>query len=350
MRVMRSCRFTSYPVACAFPRWGAVFVLVVMTCLGGLPGQAMAQGISQAQLADLNADDYATRVEATRKLLQDTRLSAADVIKAFGRSRTLEQRHRLMSVAWHHLLREQLETSSVEGTTGAIGINLAAVSTQQLAGIPDAAIVVTDTSPGFPGYAYLEPHDLILRVNGQPLPQLPDQNDVHIHFVNMIERMPPGTRIELTVRRRGKIVNESFRLADKQRLIETSRRFNRSVDQMQLWLRLQRQADGNIPDKQPLNFRLPEARKPGDGFDSDLSGLTGAQRRVRLAELISQLQRDHLAGRITAQEHAERLAKLQQTLDRDEFLRHSGVQVIRNGEMIDLPPEVFEELEQQPGK
>ncbi len=150
-------------------------------------------------LDQLKSEDYDTRHEMTRKLLQDQSLSHEDLIRLMSETDSEEQRQRLFDVARHHTLRRIVEEEFPDEGGGSLGVSHRPISPEASPGITQAAILVADTIPGFPAHAHLEVGDLILSVDGQALPE----RIAAEQFKNLIQDRHCGDRIELTINRRG---------------------------------------------------------------------------------------------------------------------------------------------------
>ena len=123
----------------------------------------------------LAAPDYPTRAEATTALLQDNTLDA-QVLRAMLEDPSAahpERRHRLLMIAEHHLMREIVEAWTAENIPAdehqkaAIGFSYDPILPANNPYSEHAAVMLLVTMPGFPGYAYLQPGDVVLAINDQ---------------------------------------------------------------------------------------------------------------------------------------------------------------------------------------
>jgi hypothetical protein len=240
----------------AMRRFGFVFMLLI--CLAA--PAARAEVNVQATLSELRSDDYATRQRATQALLADEKLVDED-FKALCAAATLpEQRERLLDAARHHLVRRMQEPLSRQGGAGSLGLSL--LPAPPSPGAPRGATRVGTTYPGFPAYVSLRPGDLILAVNGQVLPVLPDDVAVRQRFVDMIQVNPAGTTIRLKVSRDGKPLDLSVKLASfdaLNTLYESEGRLRQSFHIQ--WDQLRRELTALTPTAPPLKINL-ETPKP----------------------------------------------------------------------------------------
>jgi C-terminal processing protease CtpA/Prc len=179
----------------------AWFWAVMLLGAGWLAGAATAAAASDAStmLERLDHADYHVRQHATRELLQDERLSLDDLVEWYARAQTPEQRHRLMNVAQHHVLRRARERDERDGVAAAIGFSHEVVPQGVLPGVESGAVLIVATLPGFPGHAYLQPGDAIVAFNDQPLPV-----DLSAEgFREVLRRFRPGQTVSLSVIREG---------------------------------------------------------------------------------------------------------------------------------------------------
>lgn len=167
-------------------------------------------------LAALNDDDYPVRQAATQRLLAEDDLSPQTLDRLFAASRTPEQRHRLLRVARHHVIRRLIEQHFGDQVgPGSMGLSHHVVS---VTGPDDSTertgVMVVMTLPGFPAYAMLEPGDVIVDFAGQPIPERMSP----AQFQQMIRMHQAGEQIALTVMRHGKAIEVPFLLCQGQAL------------------------------------------------------------------------------------------------------------------------------------
>lgn len=125
-----------------------------------------------AILAQLDSTDYGQRQSATVALLTDETVTPELINRLYAAARTPEQRHRLLGVAQHHLLRRyRLEHFDASDPQGSIGVEHEGIGREQWAGLNRPAIRVVSTLAGFPAHGLLLPGDLILMLDGQPFQQ-----------------------------------------------------------------------------------------------------------------------------------------------------------------------------------
>ncbi len=181
-----------------------VYMMTIL--LAGLTGGWSA---SADVLDELGDADYHRRDEATRRLLADSTLTLAEVGRMYARARTPEQRHRLLSVAEHHAIRQMRERIFPPMGQGSIGLSHAMAPANTLPGIDATAIRVVMTIPGFPGHELLRPGDLITAFDDEPFPIGMTQTD----FKALIKNRRKGGRIALSLLRDGRPVRVEMSLA-----------------------------------------------------------------------------------------------------------------------------------------
>lgn len=181
------------------------YVACLLLCLLITTGHAQAQGASTgddgAVLAALDDDGYGTRQAMTHALLMDNTLTPKDIDRLYTLSTTLEQRHRLLRVARHHMIRRMVvqRFHELEGP-GSMGLTHHVVEVNDPdTGVPRHGVMVVLTLPGFPAYATLEPGDVIIEFAGEPIPDRMSATD----FQNLIKSHQVNEQIELKLLRNG---------------------------------------------------------------------------------------------------------------------------------------------------
>lgn len=203
------------------------WALICFVVLGSAPFVGGAWGQSEGPAAavedagileKLNDEDYRVRQAVTRRLLSDDALTQEDLNHLYSLSTTPEQRHRLLRVARHHLVRRMMrERLGDQGGPGSMGLSHHVVQvTAPGEAAPRTGVLVAMTLPGFPAYALLEPGDVIVDFAGEPIPQ----NMTPAQFQQMIRTFQTGRQIGLTVVRDNVIEHVMFRLGHSQGLGE----------------------------------------------------------------------------------------------------------------------------------
>ena len=164
-------------------------------------------------LKRLGSDEFATRQAMSAALLTDDTLTEETLAELYAAAQTVEQRHRLMDVARHHLYRSIRKKIDQPTDKGSIGIRPDGLSAKYIPHVGRSAIVVVDTLPGFPAYGQLLPGDLLLTVDGRKLPQNAQERQLTAAFVNSIQAKHPGQLIRLAVRRGQTTKNVSLEMA-----------------------------------------------------------------------------------------------------------------------------------------
>lgn len=191
----------------------APWVVIATACLLTHPAVGLDPSLDRATLSGLASPDFATRQNTTRRLLADTQLSDDDLARLYAQAVTPEQKHRLLNVALHHTLWRLRPEKPQRSGRGAIGIRHEGVDPLQFPELQQPALLVVETFPGFPGYAHLQPRDLILNIDNQPFPPDTPAQELTQHFVVQIQNHPAGTTVELTVLRAGKTIKVRCPLA-----------------------------------------------------------------------------------------------------------------------------------------
>lgn len=195
----------------------------------GIADQAQAAPLTQDELvARLDDADFATRALAEQHLLARTELSSEALRQYLLQSTSEEQRHRLMRLARHHVLREireqQFGPDAKPGQDGAviapdlheaaaIGFSYEPTANNNDAALTPAGIAVVSTMPGFPGHAYLRRGDIITAVDGQTAKHIQHQFMATSWVAQRIAAHRPGQTIEITVFRDGRSVTLAFACA-----------------------------------------------------------------------------------------------------------------------------------------
>jgi len=163
---------------------------------------ACLAAFAQAQPPDdllprLDDPSYAVREDALGALLADDSIDEDAIAALLRRSRTAEQRHRLIAAAKHHVLRAAREADFGEGANASLGISHDAVNLVDPEGNKAGAVYVILTLPGFPGHAVLRSGDVITAIDDKPF--APDMS--RDRFAAIIRSYEAGRRITMTVRR-----------------------------------------------------------------------------------------------------------------------------------------------------
>lgn len=174
----------------------------------------------------LDADEAADRQEAMRQLMRNPELDREDFARMYQRANSEEQRQRLLKIARHHAIR-RLARQAVAGDVdrGSVGVTHRAVATRELksmlADVPNAqayvgGIYIMDTLAGFPGYVELQADDVIVAIDGVPLPEQVSM----MGFGEMIEQRDADSRIVFTILRNGRVEDVDLTLAPQSAMRE----------------------------------------------------------------------------------------------------------------------------------
>lgn len=210
-------------------------------------------------IEQLGDPDYATRRAATLHLLNDNSLTADRLTLLMAATNTTEQRHRLLNIAKHHILRRELAGAPPNvRITGGMGILHKIQQAGMLPQVDGAASVVITSLPGFPGYAAFEPGDLIIGINGKPWPKNLDQ----LKLDRALSPYSAGDEVSFLVIRDGQSRTATLTLApstDLRRMYQGSDgRLQRTYQR--LWDNARADMLKNAPDLKPTP--LPAATKP----------------------------------------------------------------------------------------
>ncbi len=197
----------------------SAWLCLYLFLLPGVSGQVVDDGQTNDArvLIELNDDDYRVRQAATRRLLGDEALTQDDLDRLFIASETPEQRHRLLRVARHRVLREMIrDRFDDQPGPGSMGLSH---QTARIGGPGDdqqVGVMVVTTLPGFPAYALLEPNDVIVGFAGEAITEKATADK----FPELIRRHQAGEEVDLTVLRDGAPMLLRFRLGNGQALGE----------------------------------------------------------------------------------------------------------------------------------
>ncbi len=218
-----------------------------------LVGASAQQAVDEADgdagvLAELGDDEYRVRQAATRGLLADDALTQEGLDRLFVTSEIPEQRHRLLRVARHHLLRRMIdERYGKLAGPGSMGLSHQMVEAWGLNEESRAGVMVVITLPGFPAYALLEPGDVIVEFDGKPI----TKKVTATQFQQMIRGHQAGEVVGLTVLRDGSPIDIPFQLGNGQALGEVydTNRLALTAQYRQAWLQERSRMEGLLgPD------------------------------------------------------------------------------------------------------
>jgi hypothetical protein len=199
--------------ALAAPLWALTAGLFLCVSAGLVRAEAALSERHAKLVTQLDAESFAQRQQATRALMTGAWLNDATLRAMFEAGTSPEQRHRLIAIARHQTLRRSHARFDADNPRqqGAVGIIHQAQPKPDRPGAEQAVVIVLGTVPGFPGYAYLEPGDQILAINGQSFPDNVDRTNLPQRIV----QFAAGETIRLTVKRRGQQRRVRFELASK---------------------------------------------------------------------------------------------------------------------------------------
>ncbi len=156
----------------------------------------------------LASDKWRNRRRAERNLLSIKGFVLPQLAAAMVKAKNPEQRDRLLRVCLQLYLRQ---FNWLHHGSAFIGVEFVAQALElRRRGIPHwiPAVAVVRTVAGFPGGLYLHENDLVLGINGHPIPAYNTANA----FREEIQRHEPGGVITLLVLRNGKLIHVPVQL------------------------------------------------------------------------------------------------------------------------------------------
>jgi hypothetical protein len=195
-------------------------LLLALACVWAMASVCRAD-IAASDIAALGDADFARRQAVMRKLLADESITPEQVAAQFAKAESVEQKHRLISLARHHLLRRArlrdfpLPARVVAGQTipGALGLTHGPVISEDLPQLKQSAVRVRRILPGFPAYSALEVGDLIVGIEGNPIPAGFSAEQISRHFGDAIQMVQAGQSVQLQIYREGKTLDVKVKLA-----------------------------------------------------------------------------------------------------------------------------------------
>ncbi|MCG8400255.1 MAG: PDZ domain-containing protein [Firmicutes bacterium] len=164
-------------------------------------------------IAKLGSEHYDDRRRAHELLLKRDDFNE-HAERYFKLAENLEAQKRLISLAHHHFLREfRIKHMDTVGPA-AVGVSHLLAPPGTMPGQTRPAVHVTRTVPGFPGHTHLRVDDMILSVNGMPMPE----NAASDTFGDIVQQMTAGEQITFEVLRDGKVIKRTMTLASSRAL------------------------------------------------------------------------------------------------------------------------------------
>jgi predicted metalloprotease with PDZ domain len=159
-------------------------------------------------IQQLHSPRYAVRETATLELLRLSADHRPAIEQALAHESDPEAAMRLQRAAVHLLMKAR---TPIGGDIGVLGISLMIEAVQLDPRRPNVqmTVVVIKTQPGFPAAEVLEPCDRILGINGERFTLQTSADD----FRRKINDTPPGTVMQVSVLRDGKILELPVRVA-----------------------------------------------------------------------------------------------------------------------------------------
>lgn len=239
--------------------WTPVSMLaVLLTPLAGFAADPVAA--DPFILKQLENEDYAQRQHATSQLLRDERLTVAAIERLYELSTGEEQRHRLLVVARHHMVRHIIQSEFDSDGHGFIGIGLASTTWLDDAHRTRPAIAVTATIPGFPGHVYLQPGDLIVDFEGLGVVGADGPIAVDMAFKGMITSKRAGQKVALTVLRDGRKLGVNVVLANATAVVYDKDTVGLQPDIQNRWQQRKKQLQETQPKVEPIAVDMGRVR------------------------------------------------------------------------------------------
>ena len=177
-------------------------------------------------LARLADSEFLVREQATEALMLREDFHQADLHRALGRATHPERRNRLIRIAKHRFFqRLASQFPEVPQDRGALGIRLSpdnqieptrfVVYDADHRQLPNTAMVIVQTIPGFPAFVHLRPGDQVLQVNGLKLNECLTDTD----FVARLMPLHQNERLKLQVRRGKRVFEVTLAMGSYTRLI-----------------------------------------------------------------------------------------------------------------------------------
>jgi hypothetical protein len=222
--------------------FGLAVIAALLVCGAvGIDAQAAEPNAEiQTLFEQLRGNDFDAREAATEALMRRSDVTDQTLATALRKS-SGEERHRLTNVAMH-LFFERLseshelpipnavERSGQAEAVGAIGIDTPDTNlllADQHPELTHAGWLITGTRPGFPGFVYLRPGDIITGLEGQPFTDDLDRE----YFIDMITQYRNNQTMKLNVLRRGKRIEVVMVISAKSRLMFVAEQLQASGDQ-----------------------------------------------------------------------------------------------------------------------
>lgn len=180
---------------------------------GTAANQAKLLEKARTLLVELDDSKYLTRQAALSAMLALPTLSNEQLIDLAEQATGLEQRQALLIIAKHHLCRGLRETHFSQIGSGALGLAHHTAPGTMHPTIRKAGVLVVATIPGFPAHQVLRAGDMIIEIDGQPIPQVMLTDRSGQRFRNVVESHNAGESLKLKVIRDGHAVDVAVVLA-----------------------------------------------------------------------------------------------------------------------------------------
>ncbi|MBX2851564.1 MAG: PDZ domain-containing protein [Phycisphaeraceae bacterium] len=229
-------------------------------------------------VAGLDHAEFAVRESAYGHLLTDNTLSKDALKGLIQKAKSPEQRHRLLRLAEHHLLREMRQRDFghprpgdgppipqvAEPRPASVGYSYDPVLAQDnpQANLPGVRVVAT--MPGFPGHAHLRRGDIIVQINGRGLSIHHGEGAITDWVKTQIASKQAGQTIDFTVLRSGKPLAIRMVCAEGAALnhMYTTDAFEaaaRKEPYQRAWEAARAELTGLMPKPKPLTPKVIEA-------------------------------------------------------------------------------------------
>jgi len=172
------------------PMLGLLLVLLALPAVAERPAPLAVPDLAKA----LSSANFAEREKAYTQLLRLPPARLTEIEEALRATKDDETIVRLTAVAQHVFLKQH---TPLKGEIGLLGVSLNPEIIRDTQGEPQLVITILDTQPGFPAAEVLRPGDRLIAMNGKRFPLELTIED----FRRIINATPPGTQVQLTLRR-----------------------------------------------------------------------------------------------------------------------------------------------------
>jgi len=158
----------------------------------------------------LNDDRYDVRQKAMLELMWQDDVSDQQIRERLQATDSIEETHRLYAVLRNRLIYSFYRDNQFPSENGSLGLLPEAVPANYVSNQSNVGIRVGLTIPGFPAHGHLMLGDVILKVDGQPIPEESPKD----WFTNHLKELGPGQPVQFDVLRHGQDIQvETFTIS-----------------------------------------------------------------------------------------------------------------------------------------